>query len=272
MFCKLNEQPYFEKPDPVGGGGAGGGKDDADREKVRAEIRAELEQEYAGLKANRDEVLAEKRAMKEKLASVEAIISAAGGSDGIKALQELKTRLEKDEIGRLLTEGKHEEWFERRTARQRSEYEQQLKKAVDELELERNLRFGAEKARTDLMLETEVRAAAAKLGVVESAVSDAILRARGEFSYDQERDSLIIKDENEGAVLGKDGKKPMTIEEWLEGQKDKARHWFPPSKGAGAAGSHGGVPGSEDPSKMDWNEYAEWRKRQGLGRVQGIPG
>jgi hypothetical protein len=269
MLRKLNENAPFFEDDPQGGGGGGGRKS---VEEERAQIRKELEQEYAGLRTNRDEVLAEKRQLKEKLVAIEAVIEAAGGSDGIKALQELKTRLEKDEIGKLLTEGKHEEWFEKRTGRMRSEHQQQVESLMEQLEAEKKGRGAAEKARTDLMLETAVRAASGKMGVIDSAVSDVILRARGVFSFDQERDALVIRDEKDGAVLGKDGKNPMSVDEWLESQKESARHWFPPSKGSGAQGAHGNGAGEPDPSKMSWADYAKWREEKGMSRPKGIPG
>lgn len=267
MLRRLN-MPFFEADSGKGAGGGAGDDDSAKlRDEITAQVRKELEQEYAGLKTNRDAVLAEKRELKEKLAGIESVIAAAGGSEGIQKLQELKARLEKDEIGALLAEGKHEEWFDKRTGRMRSEYEQQIAKLNEELEAERSGRSAAEKARTDLMLETSVRAAAGKLGVVDSAVSDAILRARGVFSFDPERNALVIRDENDGAVLGKDGKTPMQVDEWLESQRESARHWFPPSKGAGATGAHGGgSAGEPDVSKMSRDEYAEWRKQKGMDR------
>ena len=266
MLRKLN-QPFYEEDPGKGNGGAG-----AAAEEVRAQVRKELEQEYAGLKANRDAVLEEKRQLKEKLAGIESVIATVGGQDGIKALQELKGRLEKDEMGKLLAEGKYEEVLERRTARMRSEHDQQVKSLTDQLEVEHKHRLASEQARVDLMLETSVRAAAGKMGVIDSAVSDVILRAKGVFSFDQERGSLVIKDEQGGAVLGKDGKTPMPIEEWLEGHKESARHWFPPSKGAGAQGGRGGDAGQPDLSKMSLSEYAKWREENGLTKARGIPG
>lgn len=267
MLRRLNE-PFYEGADKPGSGDP----KPVDEKVLRDQIRKELEQEYSGLKANRDEVLSEKRQLKEKLEGIEAVIASAGGSDGIKALQELKARLEKDEIGTLLTQGKHEEWFEKRTARMRSESEQQVRKVTEELEKERKLRTVAEQARTDLLLETAVRAAAGKLGVIDSAVSDVILRARGAFSFDQERGVLTIKDEHGAAVLGKDGKTPMPVDEWLDSQKESARHWFPPSKGAGATGAVGAGAGQPDLSKMSLADYAKWREENGLTTRRGIPG
>lgn len=268
MLRKLNH-PFFEAP--AGGGGAANDEAAKMRDQIRAELRKELEQEVAGLKSNRDAILAEKRQMKEQLESVMAQLNGVGGAEGIKALQQLQARLEKDESTKLVAEGKWEEVLDRRTASMRSEHGQQIKSLTEQLETATSRVAAAERARTDLLLETEVRASAGKLGVVESAVSDVILRAKGVFSFDPERTALVIKDKDGGAIFGKDGKTPMTVGEWLEGQKESARHWFPPSKGAGAAGAHGGgSAGEPDIAKMSREEYVEWRKKKGMDR-RGSP-
>lgn len=252
------------------GGGDGGGAD------INLKIQAAVERATQGLKQNRDQILAEKKQLSEQLQQMQQYFEQLGGKEGIQKLLEMRQRLEKDEMGKLLADGKYDEWFEKRTQSMKSDYEKRIEALNAQLEESNKKAQEAMQRWTDKVLETEVRAACSKAGVIDSAVEDALYRARNMFKYDEERGQMVILDENGSAVLGKDGKSPKSISEWLEEQKQSARHWWPPSQGAGANGALGGGQASPDASaigRMSMAEYKKFRESQGMGSGRyGIPG
>lgn len=232
---------------------------------IQKQISEAVEKATASLKSNRDEILNEKRKLKEQLESLSNTIDNLGGADAIKSLVEMRERLSKDEMGKLLAEGKHEEWFDRRTAAMKKDYEQRFNQVQSNLDSIAKERDRAVDMFSRTKIETEVRAAASKAGIVDSAVEDVLLRANNTFSYDS-RGGVVIKDQDGVILIGKDGKTPKNVEEWIEEQRDRARHWFPPSKGAGAEGGMGG-PVSLDAKAigaMSMSEYRAYREKNGM--------
>jgi len=241
---------------------------------VQAQIDAAVQNAVAGITANRDEILAEKRELKDQLTASIGQLDGLGGKDGVNALLELKTRLEKDEMGKLVSEGKHDEWFDRRTQAMRADFENQMTGANGKLEEAINRASNAERSYTGLKIENEVRSACASSEgfVGEGATQDALLRAQNIFEYDPKA-GVVIRDENGGVVLGKDGSTPKTVSEWLDEQKESSRHWWGISQGAGVNGSTGrggpAEPTMDAVSKMTSAEYTEYRKKQGLSSGYG---
>lgn len=241
---------------------------------VQAQIDAAVQKAVEPIKTNRDSILTEKREMKTALDAALLQVEKLGGSDGIESLLSLKERLEKDELGRLIADGKHDEWFDTRTSAMRADHENQLGGVQTKLEEAETRAQAAELRYTGLRVENEVRTACSKSeGFVESAIGDALLRATSVFAYDAER-GVVIKDENGGVTLGKDGSTPKSVSEWLEEQKETLRHWWGQSQGAGLDGSTGGG-GPRDASmeavgKMTADEYKEYRKKKGLTSGYGV--
>jgi hypothetical protein len=144
----------------------------------------------------------------------------------------------------LIKEGKAgiDKIIEKRTEKLRKEFEKQLEDAAAE-------RGGAlEVAGTfmDKVLENQVREMAVKLGMHPTAVDDAIIRARDIFSVQEDGSAVQLDDDGEEVILGKDGKTPYSIGEWMEGMKEKAPHWFPAgNSGGGSAGGGNLKPGTK---------------------------
>lgn len=192
------------------------------------------------------------------------ILEQLGGADGISKLVEFKTRLEKDDLGKLLAEGKHDEWYEKRTSALRQDHENQVTALSDKLSESGKQVDAALNRVRKMALRSEVVTACKESGVEASAMEDVQLRAERDFEYDADSDALVIRDENGGTVFGKDGSSPKTVGEWLEEQKEGSRHWFPPSKGgsAGGAGGPAAPGGAEDISKMPMDQYRATREKQ----------
>ncbi len=87
-----------------------------------------------------------------------------------------------------------------------------------------------------LVVDGEIRRAAAESGLVAAAIDDALARGRQVFALDGE--GRAVARDAEGAVSqGSDGKAPLTPAAWLEGLRAAAPHWWPPSSGSGAPGA-----------------------------------
>lgn len=229
----------------------------------QAHIDGLIAKSVEGLKGTNTALKDEKKAIKLQLDGFTAQFEQLGGEEGIKSLKNLHERLSKDEDLKLLGEGKHEEWLERKTAALRTSQEKALKVALDKAtEADTRAEVTKKKLHTKV-LETAILQAASTGGVRPEAVPDVQLRAERTFVYDDETDSLVIKDKDGEVQIGKDGKSPMGVPEWLEAQKETARHWWPESKGGGAGGSgERGGSGAEDLSKVPFPEFERKRRAQ----------
>lgn len=266
--------PIFRTGFEGEGDGDGDGNGDGDGKGAGAfsqdDIDAAVEKAVGGLKSTNTALKSEKTEMKKSLDAVNAQFAALGGEDGINKLSEFQKKLSEDESTSLLAEGKHEEWFDKRTAALRKSHEKELG-TVREQETAANTR--AEKAEANLhksILKAEVLTAAKDAGTVAEAAADIRLRAERAFTWDAERDSLVQKDADGDVILSKDGKNPKSVAEWLDEQKEGARHWWPGSKGGGADGSGDGDGGSgdEDISTADFDTFAAKRRKDKAAKAK----
>lgn len=236
---------------------------------IEARIVKAVEEQVAGLKKTNEELKNEKTQMSSKFDTFSQAIEALGGIDTLKGLGtaetikqmvEMRSRFEKDEQGKLLTEGRYDEWFDKRTDALRADHKNQLAQIQALAEQEKAGKDAAEIALRKKVLETEVSSACSDAKVESSAWLDVQLRAQQVFTYDPERKRLVVRDADGGVVFGKDGKTPKSIREWLDEQKEVSRHWWPSSKGSGAGGSD--RPGEQrNLASLDFAEYARQRAK-----------
>jgi len=260
-------------PDPTNPAAGGGSDGDKGKEELKKLVDAAVLEATANLKEHNKKLIDEKKATDARNKELGDIIEKLGGSEGLERLSKMHESLQKDELGKLLSQGKHDEWFDQRTKALRADHEQVVKKRDEQIAKLTADRDGVADLLRRKVLETAVRAACTAGGVVDTAVDDVLLRAQVVFKHDPEK-GLVIRDEKDGGVvLGKDGKTPKSVGEWLEEQKATARHWFPPSKGGdatGNAGKGGGRPGEVDLGAVQsMDEYREARKKLGLGQGVG---
>lgn len=215
-----------ESDDTGNGGGGGGGGEGGDD--VQARIEAAVAAAVTGLKSKNSELLGK---LKEQTESLKRY-------DGIDpdAVRSILKRFTDDEEAALIAKGQVDTVLSKRTERMKAEYDKQLEQA----KTESAAAAARAKAFQDRVLDNEIRAAAAKAGIHQHAIDDALLRGRAMFSLDDSGAAVALGDDGR-PVLGKDGKSPFTPAEWLEGMKEKAPHWFPATaSGGGASGSGGG--------------------------------
>jgi hypothetical protein len=150
--------------------------------------------------------------------------------EDIKRLRDIKSREENDEELQLINAGKINEVWERRSQAMRKDYEKKLDGATKSVEAERT----KAQSLVQRAIDSELRAASAKVGVHNFAVEDVLLHGRQLFTIDDEGSVVQVK--NGEIVYGKDGKTPLSPTEWLEAKRESSPHWFP------ASGSGSGSP------------------------------
>jgi len=275
MFRFLNRPSFLRFPegDGTGGGGGDGSGDGTGKggdDDLQEKIKKAVEEETANLRAHADRTIEEKRAMKSKFDEMSQIYEGMGGEEGVKRLTTMREMLQNDELGKLLADGKTEEWFEKRAGAMRKDYEDKLAAAQEKIDEVQKERDGAVSSFRTKVLETEVLSACAEAGVVDSAFDDVKAAAGRLFKNDPEH-GLCIRDKDNSVVYGKDGKTPLTPLEWLGMQKEGKRHWWPPSKGADASSSHGGRATAGEVDLSEVKDLGEWKKlREKMGMKSGV--
>ena len=85
------------------------------------------------------------------------------------------------------------------------------------------------------VVDDEVREAAIKLGVRPEALNDVLLHGASVFKLAD--DGQVEARDPAGNLLKNKDNLVVTPSVWVEGLKDKAPHYWPPSEGAGLGGS-----------------------------------
>lgn len=231
---------------------------------VKALIDKAVKEATSGLAANRDEILSEKKTLQEKLEQM----SNTWKDLDPEAVRNIMGRLENDEEAKLLAEGKTDEVIARRTERLQADHAKQMQNLEAKIaELTQNYE-GATGTVKQLKVEGGLRQAAAELGLVPSAIEDALGRAMNVFKVSD--DGSLIAEEKGSTAYGKDGKTPLTPAEWLESMKEKAPHWFPAPSGAGAGGGNG--PGGKGHfiSRADARDVQKYQAAKAAASAAGV--
>lgn len=217
-----------------GDGDGGAAALDASNPQIKALIDAAVSNATSGLTKNRDDLLREK---KELQAKFEDSQKQWGGLDP-EVVKNLVARMQNDEETKLIAEGKVDEVIQRRTGAMKKDLDSRLEAALKKSgEFESEVRKRDERIRT-LLVEGAISSAASKVGLVPHALDDAVMRAKNHFSLADDG-GVVARDGAGALIMGKDGRTPMTVAEWLDGMRETAPHWFPPSEGAGATGGSG---------------------------------
>lgn len=158
--------------------------------------------------------------------------------DPVKYAELIKIQREIEE-GKLIKEGKLEEVVNSRVSEMKRTFEGEKTTLTTQLQT-------ANAQLSTLLIDNAVKTAAVKNGVIPTAIDDVVLRARG--TYVVENGTPVPKDASGNVVYGKDGNKPMGVEEWVTNLRKNAPHLFVGSQGSGAGG--GNNTGRTDTSKL----------------------
>lgn len=209
----------------------------------------------------------------------------------------LKSALEKERKAARDAEAKRKELESRFKDIDPDRYAELLKKYDDEGTIEERAAKAAEKAIADArkqaeeakkqtddamkrakafegrVLDDAIRAAAAKSGIHQHAIDDALFRGRAMFSLDENGNAVQL-DADGQPVIGKDGKTPFSPSEWLESMRENAPHWFP----AGASGSgsgnrqhNSGAPTGKPTKQWTPREKSDYISKHGRAAYEALP-
>lgn len=223
-----------------------------DAEEMQKQIDAAVAAATEGLRTNNASLKSEKTELKSQFDALKSSFDSLGGVDGVKALMEQQSKLRETELGNLLADGKHDEWFDTRTAALRADYESKYG-ALENTLKEKDEAVATFASRFEnLKLDVAVSEAAveAKTLAEVGVLADIKRAAREVYAFDPELDALVMKDAQGNVVYGKDGKTPKPVSEWLLEQQEKSRHWW-------GVSTSGKAPGSKLPGGMDANPWSK---------------
>lgn len=223
LLPKINRKFYSQAEE---GGEAGGGGSSISPE-IQAMIDKVSDEKTLGLKNKNSELLGKLKDTTEKLKQFEGI-----DPDAVKAILQ---RFSDDEEAKLISAGKIDEVLSKRTERYRNGFDKKLKAEQEKAE---SAQKKAEKY-SSIVLSNKMTSAALKAGALPEALEDISLRAKGMFVLSDDGEAVAVGQDGE-PLLGKDGKTPLTPQEWVESLKDNAPHLFPKAEGTGGGGHKSG--------------------------------
>ncbi|SET28362.1 hypothetical protein [Thorsellia anophelis] len=236
--------------DGDGGGSGDGGNNPPKAPEITPEVQAIIDKKInevtTGLKNKNSELHGKLKEQAEQLKNFE-------GFDPV-ALKALMKRVETDEEAKLIAEGNFDEVINRRTERFRSDTEKQLQAKDAELQAAREF---ANKFK-GRMLGDLVRGIASKAGALSGADEDLLLRAQSVFKISDDGEAVAL-DKDGSVIYGKDGRTPLTVQEWIESTKETAPHLWPQAQGTGAGGTgkpNGNLPATLAECKTDEQRVA----------------
>lgn len=199
----------------------------------------------------------ERDQLKERVAKFEPIIG-ENPEDFVSELEALRQTAQQVADGKLKASGDIEREVANRVASMKEDYTRQLQNAANETSAWKNKAGESDKRYRNSLIERAVTDAVLnpESGVEARALPDIISRATKIFVVD-EHDAVIPKD-GEATIYGSDGATPMTMNEWVEGLKDKAPYFFKNSSGGGAAGGDKTLPGNY--TQEEWNKLPARKK------------
>lgn len=189
-----------------------------------AEENEDSKKKMAEFRENNIKLMKEKTDLEEKLK----------GMGDPKQIEEMKKKLQLIEDKKLLEAGKLDELVAQKTERMRQDYESQiaaLRKAVDDKQMELDK---TTESLSSVLIDSEITRAVTAVGIPrKGALQDLLARGKKTFRLE---DGKPIPKEGDKILYGKDGKAPMTFDEWASIQAETAGYLFEASGGSGGAG------------------------------------
>lgn len=227
-----------------GGGGGGGTGEGTDQTAALSALQKWHDEQTAGLRGNRDAILHEKREAERILAEEREKWK---GLDP-ERVKLILNKFENDEEMKLIEAGKFEEVIEKRTENLRRSLEAERDAAREKVTELENLLHGKDETITVLKVDSQVR----ELGLAMDppmdprGLGDAIRAARSIFRLNGENVPVALREDGKTPIIGKDGKTPLGIEEWLQTTFETGKTlWWGQSSGGGATGGGEGGRGKD---------------------------
>jgi hypothetical protein len=192
-------------------------------------LDAEVE-DVSGLKSALDK---ERSNVKKLKTDLQATVEKFKDIDPEKA-REAQLKLQEIEDQKMMSEGKAEELFAKRTERMKADHQNQVDEFNKQIEGLKKENASDKRRLSELLIDGSLRQAALKAGVHDSAVDDVVLRGRRVWKL---VDNVPTPLNGENIIYGKDANKAVEMVEWVTGLQTDAPHLFKPTGGSGAPGS-----------------------------------
>lgn len=277
-FNQPSNKFHFKDGEGEGGGGGGGGDGDTfTKEQFDAAVAdattnattAATDVATAEFEEKRKTLLDETKAAKEAVKkwkdfdfdNVSKMMAAFGESEEAK----------------LIADGKWEEVVEKRINKQKAEWESSKVELSDAITTVTAERDSYKSMYENKLTDIQIRAAAEKASVIPTAIDDIVTRGLIIFAVDSEG-NLEARDAK-GDLMKTESGILLTPELFIEGLRESAPHYWPPSEGSGGEGSKTGADGKKlsihqqkaDAAKRgDMTEYDRLTAVQKKNKAEGI--
>lgn len=226
----------LQSPEPGEGGGGG----PQITPEVQAIIDARISEAVTGLKSKNGELIGK---LKDATTNLQRF-------DGIDpdAVRTILSKFASEEEAGLIAKGDIDTVLKKRTERMQAENQKALQK-------EQESRTKAEAKASKLAARTlagAIRDAAIKAGALPEAMEDIVLRGGGLWNLNDDGEPVAMNGEE--VIFGKDGRTPLTPQEWAESLRETAPHLWPKAQGTNAPGSGSGPRGGQSKGKLDGTE------------------
>lgn len=166
---------------------------------------------------------------------------------------EMQKTLETLEEKGLLESGKIDELVEKRANKFRQEYEDQIGKLTTAQEAAENQARTYKTQLDDLAVGNLIAKAVSDVGrVQQGALTDILARAKTVWRVNE--NGVPVAMDGDTVLYGKDGKQPLTAEEWAQELRQTASYLFEGNSGGGASGSGSNPP--RNVQKISREEFA----------------
>lgn len=196
----------------------------------------------------RIELAAAKREAAERRMAIKAIEEKYAGIDPSK-VREMMSKLDQDGEAALIAAGKFDEVLAKRTEKLRAD----LQSKIDDAHGKATAAEERVKKYSQRVLDDRIRDAVMGKVHIHAIKSGDVLRAARELFVLDDTGNAVQLGEDSKPVLGKDGKTPFSVEEWLEGMEKVAPHWFPNGASGGGASGGGGAGGGKTMKRSAFN-------------------
>ena len=205
---------------PADGDGSDLGGEGA-KEPEKTYTQAEVEALTQGLQKKNQELISDKKGLRDKLSQFDGI-------DPERAKSMFK-QVEDEEERKLLEDGKVDAVFEKRTSALRNNFQKQLQ--------DRDTRLTASEQRANKLSQLAVNGALSSAATTAGALPESLealqAMAKGVFVTDEDG-AVVALDTDGDVVYGKDPSKPLSTAEWLESIKERMPHLFHQPNGIGS--------------------------------------
>lgn len=174
--------------------------------------------------------------LKKKIEHLENTVKEFDGIDP-KKVREAQKKLQEIEDGKLLEEGKVEELVNQRIDRMSNEYKNQINTLSARAETAEKIASTYKNQLTNIAVDNGISKAISEVATPrKGALTDILGRAKQIWTAGEDG-QLVAKDSSGNIIYGKEGKNPLSPQEYITSLSQEAPFLFEQSSGGGASGS-----------------------------------